>query len=43
MAHRIKSCISSQMKLKLGSNIIWVMFTSNLWEKADDVIVIVFL
>ena len=27
MAHRYNSCISSQ--LKLGSNFIWIMFTSN--------------
>ena len=29
MAHRHNSCISSQMKLKLGDNIKWVMLTSN--------------
>ena len=29
MVHRHNSYISSQMKLKLGSNIIWIMFTSN--------------
>ena len=28
-AHRYNSCISSHMKLKLGSNIIWIMFISN--------------
>ena len=27
--HRHNSCISNQMKLKLGSNIKWVMLTSN--------------
>ena len=27
MTHRHNSCISSQMKLKLGINIIWIMLT----------------
>ena len=43
MAHRHNSYISSQMKLKLGSSIIWIMFTSNSGGKGDDVIVILFL
>ena len=43
MVHRHNSYISSQMKLKLGSNIIWIMFTSNSGGKGDDVIVILFL
>ena len=42
MAHRNNSCVSSQMKLKRGSNIICVTSTS-IRKKADDVIVILFL
>ena len=33
MAHCHNSCISSQMKLKLGSNIIWIMLTLNSGNK----------
>ena len=43
MAHCHNSCISSQMKLKLGSDIIWVMSTSELVKKVYDVMVILFL
>ena len=42
MAHRHSSYISSQMKLKLGIGIIWVMLPQ-IREKADDVIVSLFI
>ena len=41
MAHLHNFCISSQMKFKLGRDIIWVRFTSKSWKKVDDVIVII--
>ena len=43
MAHRHNSFILSQMKLKLGSNMIWVKVYLNFVKKADDSIVSVFL
>ena len=33
MPLRHNSCFSSQMKLKFGSDIIWIMFTSNFFKK----------
>ena len=41
MAHRHNFCISSQMKFKFKSDIMWVMFTSNS-GKADNIIIHLF-